>query len=235
MPLNLLDGLPEWGGFNRLEKEQYYRLFIDGQTDTVELLTLASQIAQENEWSLEETVVKLQSARSNNLEAVMGLGQENLAKLLGFLERQKTAKLMQGFDLVKLILASRLSLEWLGANQVALSEYGVEFAIESLQDIPRQKWITDERRLSVVEQITELLPAPLLRPVEDFAFNELHEGKVPDSTSEGRDDDPLAPPSEPLTKPNAPTDKSESSGTTAISKSKPQGFQTLATAGKQSA
>lgn len=236
MPLNLLDGLPEMGGFNRLEKDEYYRLFIDSQQDTVELLTLASQVADDNGWTLEETVNKLQSARANKIEAIASLGAGGLGKLLEFMDRQNKARLMQGFDLAKLILRSRLSVEWLKGNQDELATYGIEFEIQSLENIPRRNWLKNEQRAFVIEQLTDLLPAPVLRSVEDFATKELHEGKLPEPDSDkGRDSDPLAPPSASTQKLNKPTRKNENSGTTVISESKVRGFQTPVTSGSKSA
>lgn len=191
MSVNLLKALPEWGGFNRLEKEEYYRLFINGQEDTVELLSLASQIAKDNGWELEDTVSKLQNAKANQIEAIAALGKDGLSKLVAFTEKQKRAKLMQGFDLARLILLSRLPVEWLAHNQKELENYGITFDIATIQDIPRQQWLIDERRRFVINQIVELLPSPMLSPVEAYAIRELNEGKEPDNVSEDREPDPL--------------------------------------------
>lgn len=233
MSLNLLDGLPELGGFNRLEKEEYYRLFIDSQTDTVELLTIASQVAKDNGWKLEETVQKLQSAQANQLDAIASLGKDGLNKLLQFQERQNKARLMQGFDLAKLMLQSRLSVDWLKTNQSQLADHGIKFEVEPLEAVPRRDWISNELRTDVVDQITDLLPTPLLRPVEDYAYRELHEGKVPETTDEGRESDPLAPPYESSTRPSKPKTKNSNSQTNATSESKQPELPTLASTGKK--
>lgn len=239
MPLNLIDALPSMGGFNRLEKDEYYRLFVNSSEGTVELLTLAAEVATANGWSQEEAIDKLQGMQSGDSSSLLALGPDVLAKMLEFDQAKKKAQLMQGYTLARLICLSRLSIGWVQNNTAALAEYGIDIPSNVMADackVRKVDRLKDGAIALVVDEILSLLPESIIRAVEDFAIDELNEGRKPTPSDLGdRNESPLAAPVESSVKPATLPQQNASSGINAISESKPALSKTLAITGKASA
>jgi hypothetical protein len=239
MPLNLIDALPAMGGFNRLEKDEYYRLFVNSSEGTVELLTLAAEVATANGWSQEEAIDKLQGMQSGDSSSLLALGPDVLAKMLEFDQAKKRSQLMQGYTLARLICLSRLSLEWVERNAESLAEYGVDIRPDVLADAAKVRKVDrlkDGAIALVVDEILSLLPESIIRTVEDFAIDELNEGRKPTPIDLGdRNESPLAAPAASSVNPATPPPVNANSGINATSASKPAQSKTLAITGKTSA
>jgi len=232
--LDLVAALPKLGGFNRLEKEEYYRLFLQSSEDTVALLTIAAEIAADKGWSQEEAITRLQNMETGNPEDLLALS-DHLPRILEFDQAKKRAKIMEGFALAQLILISRLPVAWIRGQSEALTAYGIEIDFDALGEIPRD-WLSSEVRRGAIAQIVDLLPEQFIRPLEDFAIAELNEGRTDYvSSSEDRDETPLVVPSESLANAAPPSTESVSSGINATSESRALVFKTHATTGKKSA
>ena len=232
--LDLVAALPKLGGFNRLEKEEYYRLFLQSSEDTVALLTIAAEIAADKGWSQEEAITRLQNMETGNPEDLLALS-DHLPRILEFDQAKKRAKIMEGFALAQLILISRLPVAWIRGQSEALTAYGIEIDCDALGEIPRRDWLSSEVRRGAIAQIVDLLPEQFIRPLEDFAIAELNEGRTDYVSSEDRDETPLVVPSESLANAEPPTTERESSGINATSESRALVFKTPATTGKKSA
>jgi hypothetical protein len=232
--LDLVAALPKLGGFNRLEKEEYYRLFLQSSEDTVALLTIAAEIAAAKGWTQEEAISRLQNMESGKPEDVLALS-DHLPRIMEFDQSKKRAKIMEGFALAELILISRLPVAWIRGQSEALAEYGIEIDCDALGEIPRRDWLSNEARREAIAQIVDLLPGQFIRPIEDFAIAELNEGRTDSAPAEGRDETPLVVPSASSQSAEPPTSESASSGINATSASKPAGFKTLVSTGKKSA
>ena len=231
---DLVAALPKLGGFNRLEKEEYYRLFLQSSEDTVALLTIAAEIAADKGWSQEEAITRLQNMETGSPEDLLALS-DHLPRILEFDQAKKRAKIMEGFALAQLILISRLPVAWIRGQSEALTAYGIEIDCDALGEIPRRDWLSSDVRRRAIAQIVDLLPEQFIRPLEDFAIAELNEGRADYVSSEDRDETPLVVPSESLANAAPPTTERESSGINATSESRALVFKTPATTGKKSA